>query len=545
MFRLPLPTHKLHKIEENGRVFIADLDACRIVEASHLAWRILQLCPELSNEEIIYALQEEEKQEEIIKTMEWLEERKKEGLFFEEDIHLTQKGRMRVLAPTSSPYGTDLRWKAIGAPISHQKLLKALSRYADVYINHKENLSEGFNFFPLNPKDLSSVLRTMEFGFDGVLIFSPTEMEFLPLLSYIDVPFVVCIRQQRGGGGAVINSVLRWYAFMRDYDAFMVLTESGRKLYSRFALDDSFFQIVPNGVDLDLFRPMDKEEAKREIAEMLGQPEICRRKVVGFLSRALPEKGMGLFLKIAEMNPDHIFLVVVPDLGFYFRYRLPENLVYAGRQPREKLTLFFSAFDLLCFPTMVGWEAFSRVTLEAMACGTPVVVPHIDGMPYLVEEGGIVVECEEFRDELGSFAGYVSLEKMSEAVNDLLCDDERRLEMGRRAREIAEKYSWENSAKELIKLFKKLILKRRFDARRRRFEVAFTRSGSLLLNLTEMGESPLFGDLYLQTVEEGLALTLLKGHTLREVEAILFHFLPEERVREILVKAKGFVESTS
>ena len=60
-----------------------------------------------------------------------------------------------------------------------------------------------------------------------------------------------------------------------------------------------------------------------------------------------------------------------------------------------------------------------------------------------------------------------------------------------------------------------------------------------------MGESPLFGDLYLQTVEEGLALTLLKGHTLREVEAILFHFLPEERVREILVKAKGFVESTS
>ena len=545
MVQAHLPIHRLHKIEVDGEIFIADLDACRVVKASELIWKILQLCPKLSSEEIIKELEGEEDKKEIIKALEWLEERRKEGLFFDDGVRPPQNGRIRILAPTSLPHGADVRWRAVGAPISHRRLLIALSEFADVYVNHREDASDGLRFFPLNPKDRSSVLRAMEFGFDCVLIFSPTEMEFLPLLSWMDIPFVVCIRQQRGGGGAVINAVLKWYAFMRDYDAFMVLTESGRKLYSRFALDDSFFQIVPNGVDLDLFRPMDKEEAKREIAEMLGQPEICRRKVVGFLSRALPEKGMGLFLKIAEMNPDHIFLVVVPDLGFYFRYRLPENLVYAGRQPREKLTLFFSAFDLLCFPTMVGWEAFSRVTLEAMACGTPVVVPHIDGMPYLVEEGGIVVECEEFRDELGSFAGYVSLEKMSEAVNDLLCDDERRLEMGRRAREIAERYSWENSAKELMRLFKRLMLKRRFDARRRRFEVCFTRSGSLLLNLTEMGESPLFGDLYLQTVEEGLALTLLKGHTLREVEAILFHFLPEERVREILVKAKGFVESTS
>ena len=117
--------------------------------------------------------------------------------------------------------------------------------------------------------------------------------------------------------------------------------------------------------------------------------------------------------------------------------------------------------------------------------------------------------------------------------------------MGKRAREIAERYSWENSAKELMRLFERLMLKRRFDARRRRFEVVFTRSGSLLLNLTDMGESPLFGDFYLQTMEEGLALTLLRGHTLREVEAVLLHFLPEGKVREVLNKVRGFVESTS
>jgi len=56
---------------------------------------------------------------------------------------------------------------------------------------------------------------------------------------------------------------------MRDYDAFMVLTESGRELYFRFVMDTSLFLVIPNGVDLDHFKPMNKAEARSEVAGML------------------------------------------------------------------------------------------------------------------------------------------------------------------------------------------------------------------------------------------------------------------------------------
>ena len=164
MLQAPLPIHRLHKIEVDGEIFIADLDACRVVKASDLIWKILQLCPRLSSEEIIRELEGEEDKEEIIGALEWLEGRRKEGLFFDDGVRPPQSGRIRILAPTSLPHGADMRWRAVGAPISHRKLLIALSEFADVFVNHREDASDGLRFFPLNPKDRSSVLRAMEFG---------------------------------------------------------------------------------------------------------------------------------------------------------------------------------------------------------------------------------------------------------------------------------------------------------------------------------------------------------------------------------------------
>jgi len=60
-----------------------------------------------------------------------------------------------------------------------------LAEYAEVYVNHEEDTTDKIHFFPFDPCDPPSILNVMNAEF---------EMEFLPLLSYLDMPFVISIR---------------------------------------------------------------------------------------------------------------------------------------------------------------------------------------------------------------------------------------------------------------------------------------------------------------------------------------------------------------
>ena len=111
-------------------------------------------------------------------------------------------------------------------------------------------------------------------------------------------------------------------------------------------------------MDSELFQPMDKTAAKREIAEAVGDARIETMPTVGYLSRVQSEKGASVYLKLAELNPHLLFLIAGPGLGRYASRQLPDNLVYVGFHPREKLPLIYNAFDVYCFLSMSGEETF-------------------------------------------------------------------------------------------------------------------------------------------------------------------------------------------
>ena len=111
--------------------------------------------------------------------------------------------------------------------------------------------------------DMSTRLKLMQRGYDGVLLDSHPETWFLSLLHYIDAPFVVPLHAARGHNGEGINAGLLWYAAMRPFDAFWVPTNSVRQLYSRFVFDTDIFHTIPYGVDPNRFQPLDKQEAKK------------------------------------------------------------------------------------------------------------------------------------------------------------------------------------------------------------------------------------------------------------------------------------------
>lgn len=108
--------------------------------------------------------------------------------------------------------------------------------------------------------------------------------------------------------------------------------------------------VIPCGVDLDLFVPMSKEEARRQ----LGLPQD--KKLVLFAGIVRPEKRLDVIraaVDILRRDDDSV------------------NLVIATGQPHERMPLYMNACDVLALAS--DYEGSPVVIKEAMACNLPIV----------------------------------------------------------------------------------------------------------------------------------------------------------------------------
>ncbi len=564
MLVCPKSTTHLHKFQQGNRMYVADLSQCIVLEINNITWDILDLCPALSSEDIIERLGRKYDVDLIIEALNTLATMEQRGILFSNlarDIPAPEtkaSERLKILVLQKSTYATDITKATGGVSVAHHNLVKSLEAHAslDIIGESDEVFKENVRGIRFQGNDQAAILKLIGSNYDAVLLESHQDTRFLSLLHYIDAPFVVPIYCARGHNGDVINAGLLWYAAMRPFDAFLVPTNSVKDLYGRFVCDKDIFHTISLGVDPHKFYPLDKQQTKSEVAKMLNAPQIATSPVVGFFSRFQPEKGAGIYIKIARRLPHVCFLLTAPTLNIYAHQQLPPNLICAPQQPRHQLARLLSAFDVYCFPSMVGEETFGLALLEAMACGIPPVVPKLDGLPEVVGDAGIVVPAEAYENEIGSFAGRVSPSVMADAVNALLTDEQTRLELGEKARERALTFTWDKTAQNVITLFRRLKeIQRLTDRYKRHFGISFTpalnnrrrrvENQSILSNITVQKERPLMNNRYAQSIEEGLSLALLRKHSRHEVEAVLHHLCGEERTEAILEKIFGFEEAVN
>lgn len=559
--------HQVHKFRYQEQLYIVDLFRGKVLEIDSLLWEILDLCDHSSNEQIITKLSQTYSEEDILEALAALEEIEKQGLIFStkgesEFLELLQRrDRPKLFVPQgNSAWFSDITNLPTGTNIAFYHMVECLSKHVDVHLpgNSFKELAEGIYQIPLDLKYfIESPWRWEEYNYLGILaIHRERDRSLLPIFqSHQAPPVLLQIHAPRGHGGKEINSILLHYAAMRRCDAFTGPSKSVRDFYARFVWDTDCFYTLYNGVDHQLFQPMDKQNAKVELAQIANDERIKQMPIVGYLSRVQPEKGASIFLKLAQMIPEALFVIAGPTLGRYEMRELPYNVVYAGFQPRDKLPLVYNSFDIYCFPTLSGEETFGLTLLEAMACGVPPVTSSFDGLPEVVGDAGLLVEAETFSEDIGSIAGYVSPGALAEKIWFLLKNEIDRQRLGIKARERALTFSWEITANNILAIFDELNHKKIMQSPSN-FPVLFTQCldqlgnqngyQSILLNLASEEQTSLMFPAYAQSVEEGLALSLLQNHTLHEVEAVLRYLMKDDsKASVVLRKVAGFVGATS
>lgn len=161
---------------------------------------------------------------------------------------------------------------------------------------------------------------------------------------------------------------------------------------ARQTLCDVPMQVIHNGIDIDLYRPSDRERQVGEPFRLLYVGAWKRLKGVDLLAPIMHELGEDFELRYTGG----------PDVGVR-RTDLPRNMQDLGRLSASQVVAAMQDADALLFPSRS--EGFGLVVVEAMACGLPVIGMRGTAVDEIVEPGVTGMLCE--RDDVHGIAAEV------------------------------------------------------------------------------------------------------------------------------------------
>jgi len=206
-----------------------------------------------------------------------------------------------------------------------------------------------------------------------------------------------------------------------------------------YGADASRVSLVPCGVDLSVFRPLDRKMAR----ERLG---LNGDKILLYVGRVEPLKGLELLVETAaqiDSEEGVRVMVVGADVngnGEIDRVKLlakerdlEDQIDFVGQVDHNELPLYYNAADVCVVPSY--YESFGLVALEAMACGIPVVAARVGGLSTIIQHGST-----------GYLKPWRCPDAFANSVEMIISSDGLQQSLGEAARKRAEGMGWDNVA---------------------------------------------------------------------------------------------------
>ena len=239
---------------------------------------------------------------------------------------------------------------------------------------------------------------------------------------------------------------------MSDADGVIVSTEEERQDIARYySAPRHNIEVIPAGVNLEMFQPVDRAEARAALASEWGIRDDER--VILYVGRIEPLKGIDILLRALPMlehdgavralivggNPGNDVELerlksLAAELG------IAGSVTFTGSVRQAVLPTYYSAADVFSLPSHS--ESFGLAPLEAMACGTPAVVSRVGGLKTFIRSG-----------ENGYLVPWRCPESFAQRFDTLLANPELREAMGRAARERALSMGWGAVAERMLSYY--------------------------------------------------------------------------------------------
>jgi len=251
----------------------------------------------------------------------------------------------------------------------------------------------------------------------------------------------------------MISEILGWQIYNHYYNLCNCVTcptPATRRILLKKGIRRNIITI-PNGVDVDRFKP--SESAGELFRE--SQSISNSSKVILFSGRLSFEKRVDLlikaFKKLLRYMPEALLLILGdgPQKGDLIalaeRFNIQKQVLFLGRIEHDDklIPAIYNATDVFVLPSAFETQGLS--VLEAMACGKTVIATSVGGVVDLIRNkySGLLVR---FND----------VEELTNALKNILIDDQTRQQIGEVARRTAQAYSIAVTTHKLISMYESL-----------------------------------------------------------------------------------------
>ena len=232
---------------------------------------------------------------------------------------------------------------------------------------------------------------------------------------------------------------------LRQADAVASTSEAMARQVRRLVPDIGHVAVTPFGIDTERFAP---------------QPQPRDGIVIGTVKTLAPKYGIDLLLRaFAQLrqaaDPSAaLSLVIVGDgpqraeLEALSRtLGIAAHVRFVGSVPHAEVPQWLNRFDLYVAASRLDSESFGVAVLEASACGLPVVVSDVGGLPEVVVQG-----------ETGWVVPREDVAALAQAIQRLIAAPELRRRFGAAGRErVLARYDWPHSVDVMLRCFDGVI----------------------------------------------------------------------------------------
>lgn len=238
--------------------------------------------------------------------------------------------------------------------------------------------------------------------------------------------------------------------FIREQaDGVIVISETTRRdVVTHLGIPPERVHVVPAGVD-PAYRPLEREQVARTLAPLGLRPG-------GYILHVGTIEPRKNLLRLAEaydlvrrrMGSAAPRLVLAGAVGWKCAdvlrriEALGEAALLLGHVPAELLPALYNGARLSLYPSL--YEGFGLPPLEAMACGTPVVVSTGGALPEVVGDAGVQVDPQD-------------AEALAAAIVELLTDSEQWTALRQAGLARAAGFSWARSARRLLEVYRAAV----------------------------------------------------------------------------------------